>query len=328
MKPGTLRVLHLIVILFGVLFVLAGLFQSESYKLSKDKEVPGTGVIVTDPIPPGSIMTVQSTSSRSMETRVIRGDNRDMVFVGNETYFDRHLAAGGPPPDGNGVGKAVSLWLISYTETTYTIIIKAPTDTPIDYTEADVSYTVEAWVWTPHYYLILMGVILVSTAFIVATVLGIGIFGPGAFRPRPREAPAPAPIRRETPPVPPAVGPLAAAPGPERAPPPAPAPAPPPRRAPPPPTPMPVPEPAFGPRYEVRAPEVPAPAPSPARRGEPAWDFTPTRVERGPAPPEETQRPLKKIKCSACGAIIPIYTPERPLRVTCPLCGRQGTLYK
>ncbi len=326
MRPGTLRVLHLIVILFGVLFVLAGLFQSERYKLSTEKEVSGVGVIVTDPIPPGSLMTVHSQSSRSMDTRVVRGDNRDMVFVGNETYFDRHLAAGGPPPDGNGVGKDVSLWLVSYTETTYKIIIKAPAETAIDYTEADVSYTVEVWVWTPHYYLILMGVILISTAFVVATVLGVGIFGPGALRPMPREAPAPAPIRREVPPVPSAVGPLASEPGPHVGPPSAPVT--PPRRAPPAPAPMPMPEPSFGPRYEVRAPEVPVPQPPPARRGEPAWDFTPTRVERGPAPPEETQKPLKKIKCSACGAIIPIYTAERPLRVTCPLCGRQGTLYK
>ncbi|MEM4728390.1 MAG: hypothetical protein QXH42_01330 [Thermoplasmata archaeon] len=313
MRYGVLRGVQLVLIFIGIAFIIAGLLQSERYVLKKDKEVPGTGVIVTEQVPPGSIMIVKSDSTRAMDTRVVKNDNREMVFVGNDTYFDSHLAAGGPPPSGNGVGKYVELWVWAYTETSYTISIKAPTESAIDYTEADVSYTVEVWIWTPHYYLILMGIVLISSTFVVSSVMGIGIFRAPAYRPRPREAPAPA----EVPPVHAPTPPVAAPPTPEPAPavrraPPAPAPAP-----------VPVPEPAFGPKYEVR---VEAPPPAPARRGEPAWEVTPVRVERPPAPVEEPRRPLKKIKCSACGAIIPIYTAERPLRVTCPLCGRQGTL--
>ena len=92
----------------------------------------------------------------------------------------------------------------------------------------------------------------------------------------------------------------------------------PPQRAPPP-------ESEFEPRYEVQAEVAPLPAPV-TRRGEPLWDIAPARVERPQAAPPEPGKPLKKIKCSACGAIIPVYSAERPLRVTCPLCGRQGTL--
>ena len=318
MKPWLVKAVpYLAVILIGILFIIGGLLQSENYILKKDREVAGTGVIMTEQVPPGSIMVVHSTSSRNMDVRVVKNDNREMVFVGNETYFDSHLAAGGPPPDGNGVGRDITLWVVAWTETSYTISIKAPTDTPIDYTEADVSYTVTVWIWTPHYYLILMGIILITSAFVIASVRGTGVFREAVYRPRPGEAPAPAP--REVPPVQAPAAPIAAAPAP------APAPAPVTRRAAPPPAPVPLPppEPAFGPRYEVR---VETPPPAPARRGEPAWDSAPARVERPPAAFEEARKPLKKIKCSACGAIIPIYTAERPLRVTCPLCGRQGTL--
>jgi len=96
------------------------------------------------------------------------------------------------------------------------------------------------------------------------------------------------------------------------------------RRAAPPPR-APPPESEFEPRYEV-SPEAPQPPVAPARRGEPLWDVAPARLEKPAAAAPETGKPLKKIKCSACGAIIPIYSTERPLRVTCPLCGRQGTL--
>jgi len=45
------------------------------------------------------------------------------------------------------------------------------------------------------------------------------------------------------------------------------------------------------------------------------------------APGLETHaKPVAKVKCSACAEVIPIYSTERPLRVECPECHRQGTL--
>jgi hypothetical protein len=206
-------------------------------------------------------------------------------------------------------------WIASQTPTRYTILVKAPTETTIDYTEADVSYKVDVSIWTPNFLLLVAGFLLIFCTMTLGTVIGIGIFGPGVYRSKGAPAPAQPAGPRETPSR-------------ERAPPPV-ITAPPARRAPPPA--VPPPEPAFEPRYEVQAEEIlpPAPAPVPPRRGEPMWDVSPTPIQRAaaPAPPvQDARAPLKKIKCSACGAVIPIYTNERPLRVTCPLCGRQGTL--
>jgi len=314
MKTGTVRLLHHIVIFFGILFLLWGLIQGQKYVLQKDVGVEGTGQIVTETVTPGSIILVDSTSTKSMDTRVIRNDNRDFAYVGNGTYYDKHLSAGGPG-EGNGVGTHVSLQALTPTETRYVILIKAPTGSAIDYTEADVSYKVEVSIWTPNYMLMMTGIVLVFSALVLGTVLGVGLFGPGQFRPpgagaRPAYSPAPVP---EDEPI-------------EEVPEPTPMPRPAQRR---PPAQVPPPEPAYEPRVEVREEELPPEEPAPPpRRGEPTWDVSPAKLDRGAAPPpaEDKRKPLKKIKCSACGAIIPIYTAERPLRVTCPLCGRQGTL--
>jgi hypothetical protein len=315
MKTGTVRFLHHVVIFFGILFLLWGVLQWQTYTLDKDVGVEGTGTLTTEPVPPGGIMTVHTTSTQRMDTRVVRLDSREMVYVGNGSYYDRHLTAGGPP--GNGVGKDVSLMASSLTETRYMIIVKAPTETTIDYTEADVSFKVEVFIWAPSFILLICGIVLIFMTMTMGTVLGIGIFGPPRYVPGGVPVQRPAPVEvREVPPV-------------EReAPPPPVITAPPVKRAPPA---LPPPEEPFGPRYEVQPQEAPAaPPPMPARRGEPLWDMSPAPVARPPpvpaAPPPPPGAPLKKIKCSACGAVIPIYSSERPLRVTCPLCGRQGTL--
>jgi hypothetical protein len=319
MKTRTVRWLHYIAICLGLAFIVWSLLQHQSYMLSKDIGVEGVGQITTEQVPAGSFVYVHATSTKKMDTRLVRDDNRDLVYVGNNSYYDRHLDAGGPP--GNGVGTDVTLmpWP-AQGPTTYTITIKAPSDVSIDYTEADVKYDVNVDIWTPDWSLLVIGFVVVSATFTMGTVLGIGLFGPGAYRPRSREemmAQA-----REVPPVR-APAPVQARPTeiPEQyvaRPPTA-------RQAGPPPR-VPEPEAEFGPRYEVRVEDEAPPAPAP-RRGEPVWDMAPTRVER-PAPAPEPGKPLKKIKCSACGAIIPVYSAERPLRVTCPLCGRQGTLQR
>ncbi|MEM2869840.1 MAG: fibronectin type III domain-containing protein [Thermoplasmata archaeon] len=44
-------------------------------------------------------------------------------------------------------------------------------------------------------------------------------------------------------------------------------------------------------------------------------------------PAGEAPAPVKTIRCSACGARVPIYTSTYPVKITCPGCGRSG-LYK
>jgi len=312
MKTGTVRFLHHVVIFFGILFLLWGVLQWQTYTMEKDVGVEGTGTLTTEEVPPGGIMSVRVTSTQRMDSRVIRLDAREMVYVGNTTYYDRHLTAGGPP--GNGVGKDVSLMASSLTPTRYMIIVKAPTETTIDYTEADVNFKVDVFIWAPNFLLLVSGFVLIFCTMTMGTVLGIGIFGPPRYVPGMAPAQRPAPVEaRELPAA-------------ERGPPPTPVIiAPPARRAQPPA--VPPPEAPFEPRYEVQAEQV-APPPMPVRRGEPLWDVSPAPVARPPAAPAQAQpgAPLKKIKCSACGAVIPVYSNERPLRVTCPLCGRQGTL--
>jgi hypothetical protein len=308
MKTGTVRLLHHIVIFFGILFLLWGLIQGQKYVLNKDVGVEGTGMITTETVSPGSIVFVDATASKRMDTRLVRMDNRDLAYVGNSSYYDRHLSAGGPG-DGNGVGTKVSLQAMTPTETRYALLIKAPTDSSVDYTEAEVNYKVEINIWTPNYMLIMTGIVLIFSAMVLGTVLGIGLFGPGVYRPRQAAPVAPPPDEEYPEEVEPA-----------------PAPAPAYRR--PAPAAVPPPEPAYEPKVEVREEELPPEPAPPPKRGEPTWDAAPSRVEKGVAKPpvDDKKKPLKKIKCSACGAIIPIYTAERPLRVTCPLCGRQGTL--
>lgn len=319
MKTRTVRMLHHLVIFFGFLFLVWGLVQYQSYTLEKDVGVEGVSTLVTEEVPPGGFLTVHTTSSQRMDTRVVRMDSRQMVYTGNSTYYDKFLATGGPTD--NGIGKDVSLWDWTSSTTRYMIMVRAPSEETLTYNEADVDYNVDVFIWTPNFMLLIVGIVVISCTMVVGTVLGIGIFGPPRWAPG-AAAPRPAPAEpREVPPVErveraPAPEPVAAAPPPVITAPPA-------RRVPPPA--VPPPEAPFEPRYEVRAEEV-APPPMPARRGEPLWDVTPAPVPKPSAAPARTGTPLKKIKCSACGSIIPIYTNERPLRVTCPMCGRQGTL--
>jgi hypothetical protein len=301
-------------------FIVWSILQHQSYKLTKEIGADGIGEITTEPVPPGSVVYIHATSTKKMDTRLIRNDNREVSFSGNNTYYDQHLDAGGPP--GNGVGTDVTLWsLPAQGATSYTILVMAPRDISIDYTEEDVRYDVDVSIWTPGWSIMMVGFVVLVGTLTMGTVLGIGLFGPGAYRPRTREELMAQ--GREVPPV--------RAPAPVQArpmefsepalarPPMARQPAPPPR--------VPEPESEFGPRYEVSSEEEEPPAPAP-RKGEPVWDMAPTRVERPAAAAPEPGKPLKKIKCSACGAIIPVYSAERPLRVTCPLCGRQGTLQR
>jgi len=47
-----------------------------------------------------------------------------------------------------------------------------------------------------------------------------------------------------------------------------------------------------------------------------------------PAPEKTSPEPMKRVKCSKCGELIPINTDERPLQLVCPKCGFSGMLKK
>jgi hypothetical protein len=64
--------------------------------------------------------------------------------------------------------------------------------------------------------------------------------------------------------------------------------------------------------------------------------YTPPQgpMEQAPPPPQKQSLlsgpvdPLKRVKCTRCGELIPINTEERPIQLICPKCGFSGTLKK
>jgi DNA-directed RNA polymerase subunit RPC12/RpoP len=69
----------------------------------------------------------------------------------------------------------------------------------------------------------------------------------------------------------------------------------------------------------------------------PAWDqHTPSSIPapepisppQVPAPERSSPEPMKRVKCSKCGELIPINTEERPIQLVCPKCGFTGMLKK
>jgi len=112
--------------------------------------------------------------------------------------------------------------------------------------------------------------------------------------------------------------------------PPAPAPAPGAPRPPvagPPPPPQPItgiPPANLGMAHGPGAPPAPQPVPPPGQPGAPG-PVAPTISGQG-SPGDKV--PLKTVRCSKCGATIPIYSEERPLQITCPGCKFSGTLKK
>ena len=50
----------------------------------------------------------------------------------------------------------------------------------------------------------------------------------------------------------------------------------------------------------------------------------PAKPARQAAPPAKV--PLKTLTCSGCHGKVPIYTDKRPIKITCPNCGKGGTL--
>lgn len=302
MKPMVSNILKDLVLVFGFLFIIWGLGQVQMGKIHH-----GIGTeanpIDTQMASPGSMIFVHVTSDNTTVTRVVSLENRNAFFE-NGSLVDQTLAAGGS----NAGGKGRDVSLTSYpsdSATAYRIVVLDENEETANLPNLD--YTVQYYLWMPNFTLIMIGFLWIFMFFVLRAISRVQTRSvPVDIEERPEPAPpmrAP-PTRAMGPQAPPARAPMGRQP-PARAPP---------ARAPPPAYEEPPPEEYYPPEEEVPQPEPEpepeyAPPPPPAR-----------------APPPAAQKPVAKIRCSACGEIIPIFTKNRPIRVTCSNCGRSGTL--
>jgi hypothetical protein len=222
------------------------------------------------------------------------------AFFQNGTLVDKKLAAGGENGGGRGTDVKLSSWKAPARSDTSFLIVVLDADGTTDNIE-NLEYTVEYKLWRPNYLLMLFGFILILQSLMFRSIakmkgrevsVDVKDQEPDTARARAREPP-----RERTPPAR------------TREPPPR---TPPRRRPPPRREPEPEPEDEYYPPGEMDRGPVREPEPEVIREPEPQ---RPAR-----------KKPVGRIRCSACGEIIPLYTKERPLRVTCPSCGRAGTL--
>jgi len=299
LKPLVVKILREIVLLFGIILIIGGLAQ---YQYGKVQHGVGTDSmpIETDTATPGSMIWVHTTSSNTTETRVIKMEERNAFFQ-NGTLVDKKLAAGGENGGGRGTDVKLSSWKAPARSDTSFLIVVLDGDGTTDSIE-NIEYTVEYKLWRPNYLLLLFGFFLILQSLMFRSIakmkgreisVDIKDREPDTARARTRESP-----RERTPPSRAKEPPPRTPPARRR---------PPPRREP-----EPEPEDEYYPPGEADRGHVREPEPEVIREPEPA------RSAR--------KKPVGRIRCSACGEIIPLYTKERPLRVTCPSCGRGGTL--
>jgi hypothetical protein len=306
LRPIITKILRDLVLIFGLFFIVWGLAQVQYGKV--EHGVGTTSVpIDTQMASPGSMISVTVDSGNiTTETRVIKLESRD-AFMSNGTLVDKYLVAGGA--DGGGKGTKVNLFSHSpsLSATGYRIMVLDGSGTTD--TINSVHYTVNYTLWMPDYTLILIGFLMIFMSLLFMAISKI----------RTREVPVD--VGEEPEPAPPMRAPPARMPGPMA----------PPSRA----------QPGYGRQPPARAPPSRAPPPvyeePPAPEEEyyppeeaPEEPYQEPEVIQPPPPPARAppaaQKPVAKIRCSACGEIIPIFTKNRPIRVTCSNCGRSGTL--
>ena len=303
MKPIIVKILRDLVLLFGILFIVWGLAQVQYGTVQHGvgtESVP----IDTQMASPGSMISVHVKSDNTTETRVVKLESRDAFFQ-NGTLVDKFLVAGGS--DGGGRGRDVNLFSHSpsLTPTAYRIVVLDADGTTDNI--ANINYTVTYTTWMPDFTLILIGFLMIFMALLFRALSKVQTsqvpVDLGAEPALPQRAPPP----MRGPQAPPARAPMQP---PVRQPPVRQ----PPARAPPPP-----PE-TYEEPYPPEEEYPPEEAPPPETYDEPEVVAPPVRQ------PPAAQKPVAKIRCSACGEIIPIYTKNRPIRITCSNCGRSGTL--
>ena len=277
-----------IVLFLGIVLICGGLISWQHGKVTH-----GVGTesefIDTQVVSPGSIIEVHTTSSNTTETRVIKLEEREAYFQ-NGTTIDHNVAAGGDKFGGRGTNVEVNSWQRPARTSTAFRIMVLDGDGTTDNID-NIEYTVEWWIWTPNYMFILFGAMLIFFSLVFKSLAKM----------RAREVSIDVRDRE------------------------------------------PEPEPERPPRRErERPPSRREPKRPPARRRPPEPEYPEEEEEYYPPgepepepepepeiirePPPRKRKPVGRIRCSACGEIIPLYSGERPMRVTCPSCGRSGTL--
>lgn len=299
MRPMIANIFKDLVLVFGILFIVWGLWQVQDGKITHGVGTE-VGPIDTQMASPGSMIFVHTKSNETTVTRVVSLESREAFFQ-NGSLTDIELAAGGVNSGGKGTNVNLNSWP-SGTPTAYRIIVLDENEDTANI--ANIEFTVTYTLWMPNFTLLFMGIFMILMFFVFRAISKVQTRDvPVDLGERPEPAP---PVR-----APPARTPPPPARGPARTPPPPPVRGP--TRAPPPAYEEPPPEEYYPPEEE------PAPEPEP----EPEYEPPPPPVR---APPPAAQKPVAKIRCSACGEIIPIFTKNRPIRVTCSNCGRSGTL--
>ena len=73
------------------------------------------------------------------------------------------------------------------------------------------------------------------------------------------------------------------------------------------------------------APPAP-PKPAPKEEEEIDEETGPEEIEEAPDKPVETGKVLAKARCPACKSLIPLYSLEKPMRIKCENCGKEGVI--
>jgi hypothetical protein len=317
MKPSIVSLLRLIVMIFGLIFIVTSFLQWQTVQYEKKAGGPMYTDIYTQEAAPGSVIHVKWSADKSILVRAVKLENRNVYEDKNGNITDTQVTLKGSGSSGEEWG-----YLPSISRTGYLIIVTAPEGA--NYTIRDVGFKLSYDLWFPNYEFMTMGIVLLGLGILHLTLIRMRIpvatpqQGPGPLPIQPYMAPGqPAPYQPRGPQT---------APGPgyqrgvqQRQGPGAP------------------PQEGQGGGYPEDAGyddgQGAAPygqyddgrgAPPPQQRGPPQ-----RQMRAPPPPPEEApeqRRPIARIRCSACGEVIPIYSRERPQRVTCSNCGRSGTL--
>jgi hypothetical protein len=306
LKPIIVKIMRDLVLLFGILFIVWGLAQVQ-YGTVQHGVGTDSVPIDTQMATPGSMISVHVKSDNTTETRVVKLESRDAFFQ-NGTLVDKFLVAGGS--DGGGRGRDVNLFSHSpsLTPTAYRIVVLDADGTTDNI--ANINYTVTYTMWMPDFTLILIGFLMIFMALLFRALSKVQTSQVPVDLGQEPALPQRAPPPMRGPQAPPARAPMQ----PPVRQPPARAPA----RAPPPPPPE-----AYEEPYPPEEDYPPEEAPPPETYEEPEVVAPPPPPVRQPP---AAQKPVAKIRCSACGEIIPIFTKNRPIRITCSNCGRSGTL--
>jgi|GEM_PF-1570459 len=344
MKESTKRTIRQLAVVAGIFFIALALIQIHQVTYTKPAltNSPHDGISTME-VPPFTVIQVSVSGKEKMEVQLITVSKQDATLAENGNITHTHLAAGGS--NGGGVGKEVQL--SPYMTVVRTVfIIKVLPPIGADYDDYEMEYTINYNLWMPDYTLIFLGVFFIFGYLVLDKVanfyietrlrlddLSRAVTGKPYIQPSVQTIAQPQgtqPLQTEQKPQvqptpPPVVATVAQPAQPQQT------------------QPLqieqkPQVQPTQTPQPQMPQPKQPVLAtvsqssqtqpsltpPTPSIPSQTTIATTPPPTQ--PAQPAQPKEPLTRIKCPGCKEIIPIYTAERPLKVSCPKCGKQGML--